>query len=203
MRSTRRLHKTPERKVAYMQTSRSPPDMGKSPALQDLGPHVELPSGSLPLSEMGETLRRGAHQLNAAGSNPGGGQPILIRWRKIFFTSAGLVMTASTRIFEKQRGQTNGLSLFAAQTAAAYEIDLVDFSDEPGPVSRRFWRNGCRPRGGAAGRFGHSAGGRLRRGTLVLRSVCLPPPCRGMTDHMIPQGPLPALGRATAPPATG
>jgi hypothetical protein len=38
-------------------------------------------------------------------------------------------MTASTRIFEEQRGQTtNGLSPFAAQTAAACEVDLVDFA---------------------------------------------------------------------------
>ena len=34
-------------------------------------------------------------------------------------SSAALVMTASTRISEVQRGQTRGLSLFAAQTAAA------------------------------------------------------------------------------------
>jgi hypothetical protein len=57
----------------------------------------------------------------------------LIRWRRIFFTSAALVMTASTRISEVQRGQTRGLSLFAAQTAAAYEIDLVHLSDQPRP----------------------------------------------------------------------
>ena len=58
-------------------------------------------------------------QFRSAGSKPGGGQSLLIRWRRIFFTSAGLVMTASTRIFEEQRGQINGLSLFAPQTAAA------------------------------------------------------------------------------------
>jgi len=58
---------------------------------------------------------------------------ILMRWRRIFFTSPGSVITARMRIFEEQRGQTNGLSLFAAQTAAAYEVDFVDLRDEPRP----------------------------------------------------------------------
>jgi hypothetical protein len=83
------------------------------------------------------------------------------------------------RIGEEQRGQTDGLSLFASQPAAAYEIDLVDFSDEPGP-------------GGAAGGFGHSAGGWLRARVITLHTVCLPPPCRGVADDVSPLGPLPA-----------
>ena len=68
--------------------------------------------------------------------------------------------------------------------------DLVDFRDEPRPC-------------GAASGLGHSAGGRLRGRTLTLRAVCLLAPMRSAAEHMSPQGPLPALGRAAAPPAAG
>ena len=42
-------------------------------------------------------------------------------------------MKASIFIRDPHRVQTKGLSLFAAQTAAAYEIDLVYLRDQSGP----------------------------------------------------------------------
>lgn len=42
------------------------------------------------------------------GCRPGGGRPILVRWRRIFFTSVGSVITARIRIGEVHLGQTNG-----------------------------------------------------------------------------------------------
>ena len=70
------------------------------------------------------------NQLSSEGSKPGGGQPILIRWRRIFFTSAELVMTASTRIFEEQRGQIDGLPQRATRTAGAQAIELPDQGED-------------------------------------------------------------------------
>jgi len=83
-------------------------------------------------------------------------------------------------------GLGTGNELVAALQAAPH----LGVCDEPGT-------------GGAASALRHSAGGRLRGRTLILRAVCLPPPLRSVTDHMIPLGPLSTLGRATAPPAAG
>ncbi len=73
-------------------------------------------------------------QPRDAASRPGGAAPVLMRWRRILRICGGSVMTARTRIGEPQRRQRSGLSLFAAQTAAAYEIDLVDLCKQPSPA---------------------------------------------------------------------
>jgi hypothetical protein len=61
----------------------------------------------------------------------------LIRRRRIFFTSAALVMTASTRIFEEQRGQIDGLPQRATRTAAAQaEDERGNRSEQKGSLLR-------------------------------------------------------------------
>jgi len=89
---------------------------GDSSASRGLG---QLPEGEDHCSLAGSGTRRRPEyspqagkgtdsQLSEAGSNPGGERPILTRWRRIFRTSSGTVMTARIRIGAEQRGQTNG-----------------------------------------------------------------------------------------------
>jgi hypothetical protein len=55
--------------IPFKKTPTTPPGMKKSPSSQDHGLLVELPSGSLPLTEMGETLRRGG-RVNSVQRDP-------------------------------------------------------------------------------------------------------------------------------------
>jgi hypothetical protein len=83
----------------------------------------EIPLGSLRSAtgdeknngqtESGDTVtprsRRGDRLgIQRSRVNPGGERPILTRWRRIFRTSSGSVITARIRIGAEQLGQTNG-----------------------------------------------------------------------------------------------
>ena len=70
--------------------------------------------------------------------SPGGALPILMRWRRILATSAGLVMTAMSFISDRQRGQISGSTSYTFAIGLAHaerQVRCVTVCASGGPAS--------------------------------------------------------------------
>jgi len=98
-------------------------------------------------------------------------------------------MTARTHIGEPQRVQRKGLSLFARQTAAAYEIHLIHLREQPCPT-------GAGLRGGHGLIHGALGGGAQAQSRLTL--VVLLPALGSQASEVGLAGPPSRRARAAA-----